>query len=166
MNRITVTDVRKTFQLKPGQTVSIDGRLSDRVTVLNGIDLTIRKGEFITLVGPSGSGKSVLLDIIGGLTEASDGVVSIDGGSSSRTQRPAMSFSNTRCFPGVRHSPISSMHSRSTVFPSASERRRHDTSFPCSGFPASRTDFPTSFPAACSSASQLQERWRPIQKCC
>ncbi len=57
MDRITVTDVRKTFQLKPGQSVLIDGRPSDRVTVLNGIDLTIRKGEFITLVGPSGSGK-------------------------------------------------------------------------------------------------------------
>ncbi|MGR9172009.1 ABC transporter ATP-binding protein [Rhizobium sp. KDH_Rht_773_N] len=79
MDRITVTDIRKTFQLKPGQTVTIDGRPSDRVTVLNGVDLSIRKGEFITLVGPSGSGKSVLLDIIGGLTEASDGAVSIDG---------------------------------------------------------------------------------------
>ncbi|MBB3590587.1 NitT/TauT family transport system ATP-binding protein [Rhizobium sp. BK529] len=79
MNRITVTDVRKTFQLKPGQTVTTDGRPSNRVTVLNGVDLSIRKGEFITLVGPSGSGKSVLLDIIGGLTEASEGVVSIDG---------------------------------------------------------------------------------------
>lgn len=79
MERITVTDVHKTFQLKPGQFVSIDGRESDRVTVLNGVDLAIRKGEFITLVGPSGSGKSVLLDIIGGLTEASEGVVKIDG---------------------------------------------------------------------------------------
>ncbi|NLR97512.1 ABC transporter ATP-binding protein [Rhizobium sp. P38BS-XIX] len=79
MDRITVTDVRKTFQLKNGQNVVIDGRPSDRLTVLNGVDLSIRKGEFITLVGPSGSGKSVLLDIIGGLTQASDGVVSLDG---------------------------------------------------------------------------------------
>ncbi|NLS08180.1 ABC transporter ATP-binding protein [Rhizobium sp. P32RR-XVIII] len=79
MDRITVTDVHKTFQLKPGQFVNIDGRESVRVTVLNGVDLAIRKGEFITLVGPSGSGKSVLLDIIGGLTEASEGAVKIDG---------------------------------------------------------------------------------------
>ncbi len=79
MDRITVTDVQKTFQLKPGQSVLIDGRPSDRVTVLNGVDLAIRKGEFITLVGPSGSGKSVLLDIIGGLVEASGGSISIDG---------------------------------------------------------------------------------------
>ncbi|WP_018902418.1 ABC transporter ATP-binding protein [Rhizobium sp. 2MFCol3.1] len=79
MDRITVTDVHKTFQLKPGQSVLIDGRPSEHVTVLNGVDLAIRKGEFITLVGPSGSGKSVLLDIIGGLTDASDGIVRIDG---------------------------------------------------------------------------------------
>lgn len=79
MDRIVVSDVRKTFQLKPGQHVTIDGLQSDRVTVLDGVNLNVRKGEFITLVGPSGSGKSVLLDIIGGLTQASDGVVELDG---------------------------------------------------------------------------------------
>ncbi|HEY0120705.1 MAG TPA: ABC transporter ATP-binding protein [Rhizobium sp.] len=79
MDRIVITDVQKTFQLKPGQSVTIDGQETDEVTVLDGVDLTIRKGEFITLVGPSGSGKSVLLDIIGGLTQASGGIVQIDG---------------------------------------------------------------------------------------
>jgi NitT/TauT family transport system ATP-binding protein len=79
MDRIAVRDLRKTFQLKPGQTVTVDGRTSDRVSVLGGVDLTIRRGEFITLVGPSGSGKSVLLDVIAGLTEASSGVAEIDG---------------------------------------------------------------------------------------
>lgn len=79
MDRITVTDVHKTFQLKQGQFVTIDGQSTNSVTVLDGVDLTIRKGEFITLVGPSGSGKSVLLDIIGGLTQATSGKVEIDG---------------------------------------------------------------------------------------
>ncbi|WP_210527920.1 ABC transporter ATP-binding protein [Rubellimicrobium arenae] len=79
MDRITVTDIAKTFTLKPGQFVTVDGRESNAITVLSGLDLTIRKGEFITLVGPSGSGKSVLLDIIAGLTEASAGRASIDG---------------------------------------------------------------------------------------
>ena len=79
MDRITVTDVHKTFQLKHGQFVTIDGQSTDSVTVLDGVDLTIRKGEFITLVGPSGSGKSVLLDIIGDLTQATSGKVEIDG---------------------------------------------------------------------------------------
>ncbi|MEP7456145.1 ABC transporter ATP-binding protein [Phyllobacterium sp. SB3] len=79
MDRIVVSDIRKTFQLKPGQYVAVDGLETDRVTVLDGVDLNIRKGEFITLVGPSGSGKSVLLDIIGGLTQATKGVVQLDG---------------------------------------------------------------------------------------
>ncbi|MFK8252887.1 ABC transporter ATP-binding protein [Ancylobacter terrae] len=79
MNRIAITEVRKTFQLKPGQSVTIDGRASDRIPVLSGVDLDIRKGEFVTLVGPSGSGKSVLLDIIAGLTEPSSGFAAIDG---------------------------------------------------------------------------------------
>ncbi|TIT37856.1 MAG: ABC transporter ATP-binding protein [Mesorhizobium sp.] len=79
MDRIVVNDISKTFQLKPGQFVTVDGEASDRVTVLDGVDLAIRKGEFITLVGPSGSGKSVLLDIIGGLRQATGGEVQLDG---------------------------------------------------------------------------------------
>jgi NitT/TauT family transport system ATP-binding protein len=79
MDRIVVNDIKKTFQLKPGQFVTVDGEVTDRVTVLDGVDLSIRKGEFITLVGPSGSGKSVLLDIIGGLTQATGGDVQLDG---------------------------------------------------------------------------------------
>lgn len=85
MDRITITDLRKTFQLKPGQSIAVDGRLTDRVPVLAGVDLAIRQGEFITLVGPSGSGKSVLLDIVGGLTEASGGEAFID---TTRVTRP------------------------------------------------------------------------------
>jgi NitT/TauT family transport system ATP-binding protein len=79
MDRIVVSDISKTFQLKPGQFVTVDGEATDRVTVLDGVDLSIRKGEFITLVGPSGSGKSVLLDVIGGLTQATGGDVQLDG---------------------------------------------------------------------------------------
>ena len=79
MDRIAVEGVRKTFALKPGQTTIVDGVATNHIPVLEGVDLTIRKGEFITLVGPSGSGKSVLLDIIAGLTEATAGVAAIDG---------------------------------------------------------------------------------------
>lgn len=79
MDRIVATNISKTFQLKRNQSVEVDGIHSNAITVLDGLDLTIRKGEFITLVGPSGSGKSVLLDIIAGLTEASGGEAQIDG---------------------------------------------------------------------------------------
>ncbi|HWQ88482.1 MAG TPA: ABC transporter ATP-binding protein [Desulfitobacteriaceae bacterium] len=43
------------------------------VEVLKGIDFQVFKGEFIVLLGQSGSGKTTLLNIIGGMTQASDG---------------------------------------------------------------------------------------------
>jgi NitT/TauT family transport system ATP-binding protein len=48
-------------------------------TVLQGIDLTIAKGEFVSLIGPSGCGKSTLLKLISGLTAATDGSIQVDG---------------------------------------------------------------------------------------
>ncbi|MBW6422334.1 sn-glycerol-3-phosphate ABC transporter ATP-binding protein UgpC [Rhizobium sp. XQZ8] len=49
------------------------------VSVLHGIDLDIRDGEFIVLVGPSGCGKSTLLRMIAGLEDVSRGEIRIDG---------------------------------------------------------------------------------------
>ena len=50
-----------------------------KTAVLSGIDLNIEKGEFCVLLGPSGSGKSTLLNIIGGIDNADEGYVMIDG---------------------------------------------------------------------------------------
>ena len=47
--------------------------------VLNNISFTIKKGEFISIVGPSGSGKSTLLNIIGALDKPTSGEVNING---------------------------------------------------------------------------------------
>jgi len=49
------------------------------VEALAGIDLTIRRGEFVSLIGPSGCGKSTLLRVIGDLTSASAGSVTVNG---------------------------------------------------------------------------------------
>jgi putrescine transport system ATP-binding protein len=49
------------------------------VTVLEGINLSIRKGEFFSLLGPSGSGKTTLMRIIAGFEEPNSGSVRIDG---------------------------------------------------------------------------------------
>ncbi|MCG9126931.1 ABC transporter ATP-binding protein [Candidatus Poribacteria bacterium] len=49
------------------------------VNALNGVDLTINKGEFTALVGPSGSGKSTFLNIISGLDTPTDGKVFLSG---------------------------------------------------------------------------------------
>lgn len=50
-----------------------------RQEVLRGMDFTVAKGEFCVLLGPSGSGKSTLLNIIGGIDNADDGYISING---------------------------------------------------------------------------------------
>jgi ABC-type spermidine/putrescine transport systems, ATPase components len=47
--------------------------------VLKGINLTVRKGEFLTLLGPSGCGKTTLLRIIGGFEAPDEGRVFFDG---------------------------------------------------------------------------------------
>ena len=49
------------------------------VNALNKVNLDIEKGEFTAIVGPSGSGKTTLLNVIGGLDDASEGSVMIDG---------------------------------------------------------------------------------------
>jgi NitT/TauT family transport system ATP-binding protein len=46
---------------------------------LVGVDLEIRRGEFVSLLGPSGCGKSTLLRVIGGLLEADRGEVTVEG---------------------------------------------------------------------------------------
>jgi putative ABC transport system ATP-binding protein len=55
------------------------GEGESRTDVLNGIDIEIEKGEICVLLGPSGSGKSTLLNIIGGIDDADEGFISING---------------------------------------------------------------------------------------
>ncbi len=49
------------------------------VVALAGVDLEIHPGEFVAVVGPSGTGKSTILHLLGGLDQASAGIVEIDG---------------------------------------------------------------------------------------
>lgn len=49
------------------------------VKALDGIDMEVEKGEFVSIVGTSGSGKSTLLHILGGLDRATEGKVYVDG---------------------------------------------------------------------------------------
>jgi putative ABC transport system ATP-binding protein len=51
---------------------------SQFVHALAGVDLEVRRGEFVALVGPSGSGKSTLLNLVGGLTRPTGGTIEVD----------------------------------------------------------------------------------------
>jgi putative ABC transport system ATP-binding protein len=70
---IEAVDLRKTYRV---------GKID--VPALRGVSFTVRRGEFISIVGPSGSGKSTLFYLLGGLTRADEGRVEIDGSDFSR----------------------------------------------------------------------------------
>ena len=59
-------------------TLSLRGN-AGMVEILHGITLEVEKGETLALIGPSGSGKSSLLMVMGGLESASSGTVAVLG---------------------------------------------------------------------------------------
>lgn len=67
-NAIEISELYKTYKL---------GTLD--VEVLKNINLTIKNGEFVSIMGPSGSGKSTLLYLIGGLDKPTRGSIKIRG---------------------------------------------------------------------------------------
>lgn len=64
---VRVRDIKRTFEIG-GQPVH----------ALRGVDLDIKRGEYISIMGPSGSGKSTLFNMIGGLDKPTTGTVFID----------------------------------------------------------------------------------------
>ncbi len=72
---VAVDQIDKVFELSNG----------GEYIALKGINLQIKKGEFVSLIGHSGCGKSTLLNMIAGLDLPSDGVVALEG---QRIQKP------------------------------------------------------------------------------
>ena len=67
---------------------------------LEGIDLTINQGEFVSIVGASGSGKSTLLRILAGLIPPTEGKVTLNGERITKpTARIGMAFQSSTLFP-------------------------------------------------------------------
>jgi putative ABC transport system ATP-binding protein len=64
---VRVIDVRKEYT-----------RGAEVVHALCGVDMDIRRGEYLSIMGPSGSGKSTLFNMIGGLDKPTSGMVFID----------------------------------------------------------------------------------------
>ncbi len=68
MTVLSAADLRKSY-----------GSGENTVHALDGIDLTVERGEFAAVVGTSGSGKSTLLHMLGGLDRPTSGKVEVDG---------------------------------------------------------------------------------------
>ena len=65
---VELRDVRKVYQM---------GEV--KIAAADGINFTVKKGEFAVVVGPSGAGKTTVLNILGGMDSATSGEVWIDG---------------------------------------------------------------------------------------
>ncbi|HEX8659868.1 MAG TPA: ATP-binding cassette domain-containing protein, partial [Hymenobacter sp.] len=73
---LRLTNIEKVYQTSTIETVA-----------LNQVNLTIHRGEFVSIMGPSGCGKSTLLSLMGLLDEPTGGTIEIDG-------RPVQSYSD------------------------------------------------------------------------
>ncbi len=69
------------------------GRGAEAVTALTGVDLRVRPGEFVVLLGASGCGKTTLLNLVAGLDQPTAGTVTVPGG------RPAVMFQEPALLP-------------------------------------------------------------------
>ena len=84
------------------------------VEALRGVDLEVRRGEFVAIMGPSGSGKSTLLHLLGGLAHPTDGRIVVDGDEISTTG----DVERTR----VRRDKIGFVFQRFNLFPTLTVR--------------------------------------------
>ena len=76
MSALSLRGVEKVFN--PGS--------DQEVRAVHGVDLSVERGEFISVIGPSGCGKSTLLRLIGDLTPPSSGTVSVNGKTPARAR--------------------------------------------------------------------------------
>jgi putative spermidine/putrescine transport system ATP-binding protein len=73
------------------------------VRAVDGVDLEVRRGEFVTLLGPSGSGKTTTLRMVAGFTTPTSGTIEVDGQDMTRVpphrRDVGMVFQNYALFP-------------------------------------------------------------------
>jgi ATP-binding cassette subfamily C protein len=81
-HRVRVPDVAADERLAGWKQIELENvgfQYPDGTVALRGVNLTIRRGEFVGITGPSGSGKSTLMLILLGLVQPTEGRISVDG---------------------------------------------------------------------------------------
>lgn len=77
-NALVMTNFADSIEYK-GIKFAYDGEDGCQVPVLDGIDLTIHKGQKVAIVGPSGAGKTTLADLLPRFYDPTEGIIAIDG---------------------------------------------------------------------------------------
>ena len=161
---VRVSNVDKAFRRGP-----------DVVHVLQGLNLEVKRGEFLALMGPSGSGKSTLLNLLGGLDRPEEGTVEIGGDRVNQLSDNKLAAWRARhigfIFQFYNLLPVLTAE-RNVELPlllthlSKKERRQHvATALQIVGWIIEHGTTPVSCPAASSSGWGLRERSSPTQRC-
>ncbi len=103
---IRLDNIRKSFKVGDTQT-----------EVLKGINLEIKKGEFVAIIGQSGSGKSTLMNILGCLDTPTSGKYELDGKDISKFNKDELSYLRLKKFGFIfqRYNLLSSNDSKNNV---------------------------------------------------
>ena len=90
------------------------GQAKNRVHVLKGINLSIRKGDFVAIIGQSGSGKSTLMNIIGCLDTPTSGSYRINGIEAGKMDRDQLAGLRCKTFGFIfqRYNLLNSLNAR------------------------------------------------------
>ena len=134
------------------------------VRALDGVDLTVEKGEFVAVVGTSGSGKSTLLHMLGGLDRPTGGTVTVDGKELSAMRDEELTIFRRRkigfVFQNYNLVPVLNVY-ENIVLPIQLDGNAPDGSLRRWGWRQSSKTCPTTSPAASSSGWPSPGLWRP-----
>lgn len=142
-----------------------------QIRAVDGIDFSIDKGEFVVVVGPSGAGKTTVLNILGGMDKASGGEVLVDG-------KDIAGYSQKQ-LTGYRRNDIGFVFQFYNLVPNLTALENVELALQISRNPLDAktvmqevglgdrlNNFPASFPAVSSRGFPLQEHWQKIPNFC
>jgi putative ABC transport system ATP-binding protein len=146
------------------------------VHALAGVDLAVRAGEMVAVMGPSGSGKSTLLTIAGSLEDPTSGQVLVCGlalAEMPRRRRARLRrrvigyvFQDFNLLPGLTAAENAALPLELDGVPVPKARAAGLARWKRSGWPAGRAGSPISCPAASGSGSPSPARWWGTAGCC
>lgn len=139
---------------------------TQKTAALNGVDLSVQEGEFVSVVGASGSGKTTLLHLLGALDEPSEGTVRIRGHEISKLEKEERIVFRRRnigfVFQNYNLIPVLNVY-ENIVLPLELDGRSIDSGFwsfylEGSGWRTRKTGCRILYPEASSSASRFPGR--------